>query len=94
MTEYSNVTGADIKNKDCNQVVLGSYMIAVSFSKMVRSSASCLLFAGLRPGDIARTILPFGPARGLRMACTKQELRAFPISKSERGRLHFRRAML
>lgn len=29
MTEYSNVTGADLKNKDCNQVVLGSYMIAV-----------------------------------------------------------------
>ena len=32
MTEYSNVTGADLKNKDCNQVVLGSYMIAVSIA--------------------------------------------------------------
>ncbi len=94
MTEYSNVTGAELKNKDCNQVVLGSYMIAVSFCKMARSSASCLLFAGLQPGDTARSILPFRPARGLRMACTKQELRAFAISKSERGRPRFRRAML
>lgn len=40
MTEYSNVTGADLKNKDCNQVVLGSYMIAVS---------NALLFLLLHP---------------------------------------------
>jgi hypothetical protein len=71
-----NVTGVGLKNKDCNQVVLGSYMIAVFVFKMARSSCFVPIIRRPLAGPNGTIVLRYGPAGGLQITSTKEGLRA------------------